>query len=83
MGKWDMRSDKSYKDPLEFAELDEDDEDASSEVSKEEDIEDPFEIVEATPRDDDLSESQLSFSIKSHFSSFIVLEYINCSPHEP
>lgn len=54
MGNWDMRSDKSYKDPLE---LDEKDEDASSVVSNEEDIEDPSEFVEASPIDEDLSES--------------------------
>lgn len=83
MGNWDMRSDKSYKDPLEFTELDVYDEDASSDVSNEEEIEDPSEFVEATPIDDDLSESQLCFSIKSHFSSFKFLENIDCPPHEP
>lgn len=46
MGSWDMRSDKSYKDPLEY-------EDASSVVSNEEDIEDPLEIVESSPMEDE------------------------------
>ena len=63
-----MRSDKSYKDPLEFAELDEEhEEDASSVVSNEEDIEHPFEFIEASPIDDDFSESQVSLPIKSQF----------------
>lgn len=47
----------SMIDPLEFAEFDEYAEDASSAVSNEEDIEHPFEFVEASPMDDDLSES--------------------------
>lgn len=79
-GNWDMRSDKSYKDPLEFAD-EYDDDDASSDVSNEED---PSEFVEAIPIDDDFSESSYrSFSIKSHFSSLVFLENLDCSPHEP
>lgn len=56
MGNWDMRDDKSYKAPSELGEQEEGDEDASSVVSSE-DEQDPLDMVDPSPMDDEIDDN--------------------------